>query len=131
MDTNDESTSPRQVALTEGLGVTLWWCPTCKRETPSLPEPAEGRCAMCSEHQMTHKPTDEDELFADYPPLTPGRITYGTLVAIVKWRERHGIGGDVTEDTVLAYREEGQTAGRAGLEMGLIDYGQATGADDY
>ena len=74
---------------------------------------------------------DEDALFADYPPLTPGRITYGTLLAIVKWRERHGIGGDVTASTLNACREEGQTAARAGLELGLIDYGQATGDAGY
>ena len=74
---------------------------------------------------------DGDALFADFPRLTPGRITYGTLLAIVEWRDRHGIGGDVSKDTVLAYQEEGQTAGRAGLELGLIDYGQATGCEDY
>ena len=53
------------------------------------------------------------------------------MLAIVKWRDRHGIGGDVSKDTVLSYQEEGQTAGRAGLELGLIDYGQATGCEDY
>lgn len=73
---------------------------------------------------------DADAMFADFPRLTPGRITYGTLLAIVEWRDRHGI-GDVSKETVLAYQEEGQTAGRAGLELGLIDYGQATGCDDY
>ena len=73
---------------------------------------------------------EADAMFADYPRLTPGRITYGTLLAIVEWRDRHGIGG-VPKETVLAYQEEGQMAGRAGLELGLIDYGQATGCDDY
>lgn len=72
----------------------------------------------------------EDSLFADYPKLTPGRITYGTLLEIVEWLDRHGI-GNVSKNMVLAYQEEGHSAGRAGLELGLIDYGQATGRDDY
>ena len=45
----------------EGLGGPRWWCPTCKRATPSLPKPAEGRCAMCSEHQLTHRPHEFDD----------------------------------------------------------------------
>jgi hypothetical protein len=67
-----------------------------------------------------------DELFADYPPITPGRITYGQLRAIIEWQQRHGI-ADVSLATLEAYREEGQTAPIAGLELGLIDYGQASG----
>jgi hypothetical protein len=70
-------------------------------------------------------------LFDDYPPLTPGRITYSTLRRIVEWREAHGIGDGVSLSMVNAYQEEGQTAAIAGLEMGLIDYGQATGCEDY
>ncbi len=70
-----------------------------------------------------------DDLFADFPPLTPGRITYGTLRAIIEWQERHGI-GDVSLATLEACREEGMGAARAGLELGLIDYGQATGQTD-
>ena len=67
----------------------------------------------------------------DYPRLTPGRISYATLRAIVKWRESHGIGDAVSLEMVNAYQEEGQTAAVAGLEMGLIDYGQASGCEDY
>lgn len=78
---------------------------------------------------MTIK-ADFDTMFEDYPKITPGRITYGTLLALVEWRDRHGIGG-VSKNTVLAYREEGQTAAIAGLELGLIDYGQASGCEDY
>jgi hypothetical protein len=66
-------------------------------------------------------------IFDDYPPIVPGRITYATLRRIVDWRERHGLGGDVTLAMVDAYQKEGQTAPIAGLEMGLIDYGQASG----
>lgn len=73
---------------------------------------------------------DVDDLFADYPKITPGRITWSQLHAIVDWQERHGI-ADVTHGTLAACWEEGQSAARAGLELGLIDYGQATGSDDY
>lgn len=69
---------------------------------------------------------DTDAMFADFPPLTPGCITYGTLLAIVEWRKRHGL-DCVSKGTVRACRGEGQPAGQAGLELGLIDYGQATG----
>jgi hypothetical protein len=71
------------------------------------------------------------DIFDDFPKLTPGRISYGQLRAIVEWRERHGIGGDVTLAMVDAFQEEGQTAPIAGLELGLIDYGQASGCEDY
>lgn len=74
--------------------------------------------------------TDTDDLFADYPPLTPGRITWGTLLAIVEWQERHGI-GSVSAETVRSYRDEGYGPAQAGLDMGLIDYGQASGEKDY
>ncbi len=72
-----------------------------------------------------------DELFADYPIFTPGHITYRTLLAIIDWRNRHGISDNISKDTVLAYQEEGQSAAIAGLELGLIDYGQATGCEEY
>jgi hypothetical protein len=73
----------------------------------------------------------EDDIFVDYPRITPGRITYAQLRAIVDWRARHEIGGDVSLAMVDAFQEEGQTAPIAGLELGLIDYGQATGCEDY
>jgi hypothetical protein len=72
-----------------------------------------------------------NELFEDYPTITPGRITYAQLRAVVDWRHKHNIGGDVTLAMVDAFQEEGQTAPIAGLELGLIDYGQASGCDDY
>lgn len=71
------------------------------------------------------------DIFADYPQITPGRITYGALRAIVAWRDRHGIGDHVTPATLDACAKEGQSAAQAGLELGLIDYGQATGCEDY
>lgn len=71
------------------------------------------------------------DIFADYPQITPGRITYGALRAIVVWRDRHGIGDHVTLATLDACADEGQSAAQAGLELGLIDYGQATGCEDY
>jgi hypothetical protein len=71
------------------------------------------------------------DIFDDFPKLTPGRITYAQLRSIVAWRDSHGIGGDVTLAMVDAFQEEGQTAPIAGLEMGLIDYGQASGCEDY
>ncbi len=72
-----------------------------------------------------------DELFADYPSFTPGHITYRTLLAIIDWRNCHDIGDNISKATVLAYQEEGQSAAVAGLELGLIDYGQATGCEEY
>lgn len=71
------------------------------------------------------------DLFDDYPTLKPGRITYANLRAIVEWRDRHGINDEVSLATVEAYREEGYSAAQAGVQMGLIDYGQATGDPDY
>lgn len=73
---------------------------------------------------------EADELFADYPKYTPGRIGWGTLLQIVEWQERHGI-GDVSAETVRAYREEGYGAAQAGLMLGLLDYGQASGCEEY
>jgi hypothetical protein len=74
--------------------------------------------------------SDVNELFADYPQIVPGRITWSALLRIVEWQERHGI-ADVTAETVRACREEGQGAAQAGLSLGLIDYGQASGCEDY
>ena len=68
----------------------------------------------------------EVDIFADYPEITPGRITYGQLRDIIEWRGRHAI-GDVSLAMLGCYRDEGQGAARAGLELGLIDYGQASG----
>jgi hypothetical protein len=73
--------------------------------------------------------TGDVDIFADYPPITPGRITWAQLRAIVEWRDRHRI-GDCSLATLEACREEGQSAARAGLELGLIDYGQASGDVD-
>ena len=70
------------------------------------------------------------DIFADYPEYTPGKIGWGTLLRIVEWQDRHGI-GDVSADTVRAYRDEGYGAAQAGVMLGLLDYGQATGCEDY
>ena len=70
------------------------------------------------------------DIFADYPEYTPGQIGWGTLLRIVEWQDRNGI-GDVSADTVRAYRDEGYGAAQAGVMLGLLDYGQATGCEDY
>ena len=70
------------------------------------------------------------DIFADYPEYTPGQIGWGTLLRIVEWQDRNGI-GDVSADTVRAYRDEGYGAAQAGVMLGLLDYGQATGCGDY
>lgn len=74
----------------------------------------------------------ETDIFDDYPKFEPGRVGWGTLFKIVEWQDRHGI-GDISRETVEAFREDGYGAAQAGLMMGLIDYGQATGAtgDEY
>lgn len=64
-----------------------------------------------------------------FPPITPGRIGWGTLRKIIEWEQRHGI-GKVSQKTLDGYREEGYSAAQAGLELGLIDYGQASGDVD-
>ena len=69
-------------------------------------------------------------IFDDYPQFTAGRIGYGTLYKIIEWEQRHGI-NNVSRGTIDACREEGLKAAQAGLELGLIDYGQATGCEDY
>ena len=70
------------------------------------------------------------DIFADYPEYTPGQIGWGTLLRIVEWQDRNGI-GDVSADTVRAYRDEVYGAAQAGVMLGLLDYGQATGCEDY
>ena len=85
--------------------------------------PAQGPVDVNVSHEA-------DELYADYPKYTTGRIGWGTLLQIVEWQDRHGI-GDVSAETVQAYREEGYGAAQAGLMLGLIDYGQASGCEDY
>lgn len=72
-----------------------------------------------------------EDIFADFPTLTPGRITYGQLRQIVEWRTKHGLHDRPSQATLDACRDEGQSAAAAGLELGLIDYGQATGLSDY
>lgn len=72
----------------------------------------------------------EDDIFADFPPLRPGMIMWGTLFKIIEWEQRHGI-GNVSRETLKGYQEEGYGAAQAGLELGLIDYGQASGSEDY
>ena len=85
--------------------------------------PAQGPVDVNVSHEA-------DDLFADYPKYTPGRIGWGTLLQIVEWQDRHGI-GDASAETVRAYREEGYGAAQAGLMLGLIDYGQASGCEEY
>ena len=70
-----------------------------------------------------------DDIFADFPPLTPGRIMWGTLFKIIEWEQRHGI-GSTSRETLRAYMDDGYGAAQAGLELGLIDYGQASGCED-
>ena len=70
------------------------------------------------------------DIFADYPEYTPGQIGWGTLLRIVEWQDRNGI-GDVSADNVRAYRDEGYGAAQASVMLGLLDYGQATGCEDY
>ena len=73
---------------------------------------------------------DQVDIHADYPQYTPGQITYGVLRRIIEWQQRHGI-CDTTLATLDSCREEGVPAARAGLELGLMDYGQASGDPDY
>lgn len=73
---------------------------------------------------------DQQDIFADYPKYAAGRIGWGTLLQIVEWEQRHGI-GTTSAEMVRAYREEGYGAAQAGLMLGLIDYGQATGCEEY
>lgn len=70
-----------------------------------------------------------DDIFDDYPAFTPGQIGYGTLRRIIEWQERHGLGEPNIQRKVDAYREDGYSAAQAGLELGLIDYPQATGCE--
>lgn len=70
------------------------------------------------------------DIFEDYPTFVPGRIGYGTLQKIIEWEQKHGI-GHVTWEQVCAYREDGHSAAEVGLMLGLIDYGQASGCEDY
>ena len=72
----------------------------------------------------------EVDIFADYPKYTPGRVGWGDLFRIIEWQNRHVI-GSVSKATLNSYREEGYSAAQAGLETGLIDYGQASGCEDY
>lgn len=65
----------------------------------------------------------------DFPHITPGQIGWGTLRNIIEWEQRCGI-GNVSQKTLDFYREEGYSAAQTGLELGLIDYGQASGDDD-
>ena len=81
--------------------------------------------------RMTEAQREQDaDIFADYPKYTPGQIGWGTLLQIVEWQNRNGI-GDVSADTVRAYRDEGYGAAQAGVMLGLLDYGRATGCEDY
>lgn len=72
----------------------------------------------------------DEDIFADYPKYTPGQIGWGTLLRIVEWEQRHGI-GSTSAETVRAYQEEGYGAAQAGVMLGLLDYGQATGCEEY
>ena len=71
--------------------------------------------------------TDND-IFADFPEFKPGNIGWGTLYRIIEWEQRHGI-NTVGKEVLEAYREDGYGATQAGLMLGLIDYGQASGED--
>jgi hypothetical protein len=73
--------------------------------------------------------TDSDLLWDDYPKLTPGRIHYGNLFAILEWEQRNGV-ATTTKSTIEAMQEEGYSAAQTGLELGLIDYPQATGCEE-
>jgi len=43
--TNETPQTENEAAVLGG------WCPCCREETPSLPEPAQGTCAICFGHQ--------------------------------------------------------------------------------
>jgi len=76
------------------------------------------------------KVMSEENIFDDFPVFTPGYIGWGTLYKILEWQQRHGIAADVTEDQINDYREDGFSAAQTGLNLGLIDYPQATGCED-
>ena len=69
------------------------------------------------------------DIFDDFPEFTPGRVHYGTLKAILRWEQKQGI-ATITQSEIDAYRLDGYSAARAGLELGLIDYPQATGCEE-
>ncbi len=70
-----------------------------------------------------------DDIFNDKPKVTPGKITYRLLFDLLEWQIRHGI-SDTTEETIEGFREDGYRAWEVGLELGLIDYPQASGCVD-
>lgn len=72
---------------------------------------------------------DFDEMYRDFPAIKPGRITYGDLRRINEWEVRHGL-SHCRRDEIDAYQGEGHGAAQAGLLMGMIDYGQASGEVD-
>ncbi len=86
--------------------------------------------AACGGSDLTAVLGADDDIFADYPKYTPGQIGWGTLLRIVEWEQRHGI-GSTSAETVRAYQEEGYGAAQAGVMLGLLDYGQATGCKEY
>lgn len=66
------------------------------------PLPAQGPVDVNVSHEA-------EELFADYPKYTPGRIGWWTLLQIVEWQDRHGI-CDVSAETTLANKAGGGMA---------------------
>lgn len=69
-----------------------------------------------------------NDITSDKPRITPGKITWGDLYALQKWEQSHGI-SSITKSDIDDYREEGYRAIDAGLQLGLIDYAQATGCE--
>lgn len=72
---------------------------------------------------------DMDAFYASHPVIKPGRITYADLKRINAWGVEQGLDTDRSRE-IEAYRDEGYRAADAGLRMGLIDYGQASGEVD-
>lgn len=69
-----------------------------------------------------------EDLFRDKPKITAGRITYRLLFDLLDWQIKHGI-ANTTRETIEGFREDGYRAYEAGLELGLIDYPEATGCE--
>lgn len=61
-----------------------------------------------------------DDIFADCPEVTPGKVGWGTLRRLLDWQQRHNI-ASATHETLDAYREEGYSPAQTGLDLGLID----------
>jgi len=73
--------------------------------------------------------TQELKMWEDYPDYIPGNIHYGVLRRILNWEEKWGI-ATISHAQLDDYRFDGVSAAQAGLELGLIDFGEATGQTD-